>query len=211
MRCRRCEPVPEEVRRAGAGGHPRPRGRRRAAAARRVPPHRARPPSAGADEGARPPGARAVSMMGGRRAFSPRGAPDRPADAAVRRANLKRVAALFRPYRWRLGGVLVLIVCSSLLGIASPFLLRSLINDALPNHDVRLLSWLAGGMIAIALVTQALGVLQTYTSNVVGQEVLHDLRSAVYDHLQRLSRAFFTRARTGDVQSRISNDIGGVE
>jgi ATP-binding cassette subfamily B protein len=150
-------------------------------------------------------------MMGGRRAFSPREAPDRPADTAVRRANLKRVAALFRPYRWRLGGVLVLIVCSSLLGIASPFLLRSLINDALPNHDVRLLSWLAGGMIAIALVTQALGVLQTYTSNVVGQEVLHDLRSAVYDHLQRLSLAFFTRTRTGDVQSRISNDIGGVE
>ncbi len=66
-------------------------------------------------------------------------------------------------------------------------------------------------MIAISIVTGALGVLQTYMSNVVGQQVMHDLRSAVYRHLQRLSLAFFTRTRTGEIQSRISNDIGGVE
>ena len=66
-------------------------------------------------------------------------------------------------------------------------------------------------MIAISIATGALGVLQTYMSNVVGQQVMHDLRSAVYRHLQRLSLAFFTRTRTGEIQSRISNDIGGVE
>ena len=66
-------------------------------------------------------------------------------------------------------------------------------------------------MIAIAVVTGALGVWQTLLSNQVGQSVMHDLRTAVFRHLQRLSLAFFTRTRTGEVQSRISNDIGGVQ
>jgi ATP-binding cassette, subfamily B, bacterial len=137
--------------------------------------------------------------------------PVRPEDPAVRRANLRRVSSLFRPYRLRLGVVLALIGVSSLLGIASPFLLRAVLDIAIPQRDITLLSALVGGMIAISVVTGALGVLQTYMSNVVGQQVMHDLRSAVYRHLQRLSLAFFTRTRTGEIQSRISNDIGGVE
>jgi ATP-binding cassette, subfamily B, bacterial len=147
----------------------------------------------------------------GRRRFRTDEPPQRPADRAVRRANLRRVAGLFRPYRLRLGTVLALIGVSSLLGIASPFLLRAVLDTAIPERDVTLLSFLVGGMIAISVVTQALGVLQTYMSNVVGQQVMHDLRSAVYRHLQRLSLAFFTRTRTGEIQSRISNDIGGVD
>src|SRR6185369_1906397 len=67
------------------------------------------------------------------------------------------------------------------------------------------------GMIAIAIATGILSVAQTWLSNVVGQKVMHDLRAAVYRHLQRLSLAFFTRTRTGEVQSRIANDIGGVQ
>jgi ATP-binding cassette, subfamily B, bacterial len=148
---------------------------------------------------------------GGRRGFQPAEAPERPADPEVRRANLRRVAGLFRPYRLRLGIVLALIGVSSLLGIASPFLLRAVLDTAIPQRDVTLLSLLVGGMIAISIVTGALGVVQTYMSNVVGQQVMHDLRSAVYRHLQRLSLAFFTRTRTGEIQSRISNDIGGVD
>jgi ATP-binding cassette subfamily B protein len=148
---------------------------------------------------------------GGRRGFRPDEAPVRPDDPEVRRANLRRVSSLFRPYRLRLGFVLALIGVSSLLGIASPFLLRAVLDDAIPHRDVTLLSALVGGMIAISVVTGALGVLQTYMSNVVGQQVMHDLRSAVYRHLQRLSLAFFTRTRTGEIQSRISNDIGGVD
>ena len=66
-------------------------------------------------------------------------------------------------------------------------------------------------MIAISIATGALGVGQTWLSNLVGQRVMHDLRAAVYRHLQRLSLAFFTRTRTGEVQSRIANDIGGVQ
>jgi ATP-binding cassette subfamily B protein len=140
-----------------------------------------------------------------------REAPERPADPAVRRANLRRVAGLFGPYRLQLGSVLVLIVVSSLAGIVSPFLLRRILDTAIPQRDTVLLSWLVGGMVAVAVLTGVLGVAQTYLSNVVGQRVMHDLRSDVYRHLQRLSLAFFTRTRTGEVQSRIANDIGGVD
>jgi ATP-binding cassette subfamily B protein len=145
------------------------------------------------------------------RGLSPDGPPARTSDPEVRRANLRRVAGLFKPYRKRLTIVLVLIGISSLLGIISPFLLRAVLDTAIPKRDVTLLSLLVGGMIAISVVTGALGVLQTYLSNIVGQQVMHDLRSAVYRHLQRLSLAFFTRTRTGEIQSRISNDIGGVD
>jgi ATP-binding cassette subfamily B protein len=137
--------------------------------------------------------------------------PERPADPAVRKANLRRVAALFKPYRARLSAVLALIVLSSAIGVVSPFLLREILDRAIPRHDVGLLSWLAGGMIAISVVSGVIGVAQTLLSNQVGQRVMHDLRSQVYRHLQRLSLAFFTRTRTGEVQSRISNDIGGVQ
>src|SRR5690348_4993930 len=93
----------------------------------------------------------------------------------------------------------------------SPFLLRAVLDDAIPESDTALLTWLVAGMIAISIATGALGVAQTWLSNLVGQRVMHDLRAAVYRHLQRLSLAFFTRTRTGEVQSRIANDIGGVQ
>jgi ATP-binding cassette subfamily B protein len=137
-------------------------------------------------------------------------APERPADPAVRRANLRRIARLFGGYRFRLGVVLVLILVSAGLGVVPAFLLRGVLQ-AIGSHDTTKLSLFAGGMIAIAIVTGALGVWQTLLSNQVGQRVMHDLRTAVFRHLQRLSLAFFTRTRTGEVQSRISNDIGGVQ
>ena len=136
--------------------------------------------------------------------------PERPADPAVRRANLRRIGGLFTPYRLRLGGVLALIVLSAGLGVVPAFLLKRVL-EAIGANDTRELSLAAGGMIAIAIVTGALGVVQTLLSNQVGQRVMHDLRAAVFRHLQRLSLAFFTRTRTGEVQSRISNDIGGVQ
>jgi ATP-binding cassette subfamily B protein len=136
--------------------------------------------------------------------------PDRPADPALRRANLRRIGRLFAPYRHRLGGVLLLIVVSAGLGVLPAFLLKRAL-EAIGHNDTRALSYAAGGMIAIAVVTGALGVIQTLLSNQVGQRVMHDLRAAVFRHLQRLSLAFFTGTRTGEVQSRISNDIGGVQ
>jgi ATP-binding cassette subfamily B protein len=139
-----------------------------------------------------------------------REAPTRPADPAVRRANLKRIARLFRAYRRRLGAVLALILVSAALGVIPAFLLRGVLQ-AIERQQTTRLSLLAAGMIAIAVATGVLGVWQTLLSNQVGQRVMHDLRAAVFRHLQRLSLAFFTRTRTGEVQSRISNDIGGVQ
>jgi len=137
--------------------------------------------------------------------------PERPADPAVRQANMRRVLRLFRPYGMRLGAVLSLIVLSAGLDIISPFLLREILDTAIPERDNALLTALVGGLIGIAVVTGILGVFQTLLSNQVGQRVMHDLRSAVYRHLQRLSLAFFTRTRTGEVQARIASDIGGVQ
>jgi ATP-binding cassette subfamily B protein len=148
-------------------------------------------------------------MFGGfHRGF--REAPERPADPAVRKANLKRIALLFRAYRRRLSVVLGLILVSAALGVVPAFLLKGVL-EAIQRNETTRLSLLAGGMIAIAIVTGALGVWQTLLSNQVGQRVMHDLRAAVFRHLQRLSLAFFTRTRTGEIQSRISNDIGGVQ
>jgi len=126
-------------------------------------------------------------------------------------AQTRRIARLFRPYRRRLAAVLGLIAVAAGLGMVTPFLLREVLDTAIPDNDTQLLAWLVGGMIAISIATAVLGVGQTWLSNLVGQRVMHDLRAAVYRHLQRLSLAFFTRTRTGEVQSRIANDIGGVQ
>jgi ATP-binding cassette subfamily B protein len=126
-------------------------------------------------------------------------------------SRTRRITALFRPYRRPLSTVLVLIVISASLGMVSPFLLREILDHALPERDKGLLAQLVAGMIGVSIATGVLGVGQTYLSNRVGQQVMHDLRSAVYRHLQRLSLAFFTKTRTGEVQSRIANDIGGVQ
>jgi ATP-binding cassette, subfamily B, bacterial len=128
--------------------------------------------------------------------------------------NGKRIMRLFRPYRLRLSWLLTMILFSAALGVVPPFLLRDLLNNVLNRGaalDTHLLVYLVAGMVAIPIVTQAIGVAQTWQSNLVGQQVMHDLRTAVYRHLQRLSLAFFTRTRTGEVQSRIANDIGGVQ
>jgi len=132
-------------------------------------------------------------------------------DEIERPRELRRIGRLFRPYRGRLATVLALIVASAGLGMASPFLLREVLDVAIPQGDTTLLAWLVLGMIGVSVATGVLGVGQTWLSNVVGQQVMHDLRTTVYRHLQRLSLAFFTRTRTGEVQSRIANDIGGVQ
>jgi ATP-binding cassette, subfamily B, bacterial len=125
--------------------------------------------------------------------------------------SLRRVGRLFRPYRLRLGGLLALIVLGSLLSVAQPFLLREAVDGGIVGHDLTLLSWLVGGMIALAVVNGVIGVAQTWISNQVGQRVMHDLRAAVFAHLQRMSLAFFTRTRSGEVQARIAYDIGGID
>ena len=129
----------------------------------------------------------------------------------AREVSLSRIGGLFRPHLRPLAVVVAIIVASSVVAMASPFLLRAIIDDALPQRDVTLLVWLTAGMVGVAAVTAALGVLQTWISTRIGQEVMHRLRTDVFAHLQRQSVAFFTRTRTGEVQSRITNDIGGMQ
>ncbi len=128
-----------------------------------------------------------------------------------RERDRHRILSLFKPYRIRLGVVLVMIVFSALLSMVSPFLLKAVLDKGIFHHRHTLLTELVAGMIAIAIASAVFSVWQTYLSNQVGQRVMHDLRAAVYRHLQRMSLAFFTRTRTGEVQSRIANDIGGLD
>ncbi len=141
------------------------------------------------------------------------GRPD-PADKAqLERSPVRwsRVAGLFRPFRWQLTLVVALIVASSAIALATPFLVRLVIDEALPKQDVRLLAWAVAGMVAVTAVTAVLGVLQTWLSTTVGQHVMHGLRTSVFAHLQRQSLGFFTRTKGGEVQSRLTNDIGGMQ
>ena len=129
----------------------------------------------------------------------------------TRERDRGRILLLFRPYRVRLTVVLSMIVFSDGLSMLQPFLLRGVLDQGIFEHKTTLLTVLVLAMIVIAIVTAAFNVWQTYLSNVVGQHVMHDLRAAVYRRLQRMSLAFFTRTRTGEVQSRIANDIGGLD
>jgi ATP-binding cassette, subfamily B, bacterial len=127
------------------------------------------------------------------------------------RVPIRRILRLFRPYRWSLLFVAVLVGASSLVSLVNPFLIREIMDVALPRGRTGLLTLLALGMIIVSVANSSFSVSQTYVSTKVGQRVMHDLRTAVYSHLQRMSLAFFTRTRTGEVQSRIANDIGGMQ
>jgi ATP-binding cassette subfamily B protein len=131
---------------------------------------------------------------------------DRP-----RRDEVGRVLLLFHPHTRTLAVVGVLIAFSAVTGVASPFLIREVVDVALPRGDVRLLAWLAAGLIGIVAVGTALDVVQGLLTTRVGQAVMHGLRTSLYSHLQRMSLGFFARTRTGEVQSRIANDIGAMQ
>ena len=131
--------------------------------------------------------------------------------AAAQRPDLRRVLALFRPYRATLIGVLLLIVLGAATGVVTPFLIRAIVDVALPEQRADVLAWTVGGLIAVTVVSSALGVTQSMLSTRVGQSVMHDLRVSVYSHLQRMGLGFFTRTRTGEIQSRIFSDIGSMQ
>ncbi len=124
---------------------------------------------------------------------------------------LARIGALFVPYRWQVAALVGVAAAQAAANVASPFLLRAIIDHALPERSAVLVSWLAGGMLVASAVAAVLGVVTTWLSNLIGQRVMHDLRVSVYEHLQRMSLRFFTRARAGELQSRIANDVGGVD
>ncbi len=123
----------------------------------------------------------------------------------------RRVAALFAPHRTQVGVVTVLIVATSVIGMAQPFLVREVIDEAIPRQNVTLLLWAVAAMLTVTVVTQLLGVVQTWISTTMGQQVMHALRTDVFAHLQRQSVGFFTRTRGGEIQSRIIQDISAMQ
>ena len=125
--------------------------------------------------------------------------------------TLRRITAFFRPYRARLGLISALIVVTVSVGVVNPILLKLIIDNLLGPQDLGLLYLQTGLMIVLPIVSSLIGVWQSYLSNVVGQRVMDDLRLALYSHLQWMPLRFFTETRTGEIQSRIGNDVNGVQ
>ena len=121
-----------------------------------------------------------------------------------------RVAGLFTAHRGTLLVVLALILATSGLTVVQPFLVRRTVDDAIPHHDTTLLLWLVGGMLAVTVVSQAIGVIQSFLSARVGHTIMHELRTQVFANLQRQSLQFFTNNRGGEIQSRLTNDIAAM-
>ncbi len=155
---------------------------------------------------------RRVSAAGGPAGrFFPRGQPPEPIPPERRRRTFRRILAFFRPYRLRVAAVIVAILATSLLGLINPILLKLLIDDAIPSLDFSRLNLYVGLMIAVPIFSGLIGVGQSYLNNVIGQNVMQDLRGALYAHLQRMPLRFFTETKTGEIQSRLANDVGGVQ
>ncbi|MFD4468740.1 ABC transporter ATP-binding protein [Rhodococcus sp. NPDC058505] len=133
------------------------------------------------------------------------------AQLAEQPVSLRRIGALFAPYRTQIAVVVALIVASSVITLANPFLVRAVIDRAIPQQDVPLLVWAVIAMLAVTVAGSVLGVVQTWISTTVGQRIMHGLRTSVFTHLQRQSLGFFTRTRGGEIQSRLTNDIGGMQ
>ena len=107
--------------------------------------------------------------------------------------------------------VLVAILFTSLIGLVNPILLKLLIDIAIPQRDWGSLNLFVGLMIVLPIVSGLIGVGQSYLNNVIGQSVMQDLRTALYAHLQKMPLRFFTETKTGEIQSRLANDVGGVQ
>jgi ATP-binding cassette subfamily B protein len=129
----------------------------------------------------------------------------------VTSGTVRRILQFFRPYWLRVAFTVVAIMAAAVVGLANPFLLKLIIDDAIPNRDLERLYLYVGLMIALPIVTGLIGVGQTYLNTVIGQSVMQDLRGALYGHLQRMPLRFFTSTRTGEIQARLGSDVSGVQ
>ncbi len=136
---------------------------------------------------------------------------DQPLPRERRLATTGKVLGFFGPYRGEILVVLAAILTTSFLGVINPILLKLLIDDAIPHLDFARLNLYVGLMILIPVVSSLIGVGQSYLNNKIGQSVMRDLRHALYSHLQAMPLRFFTETRTGEIQSRLSNDVGGIQ
>jgi ATP-binding cassette subfamily B protein len=134
-----------------------------------------------------------------------------PVPKERRGQTIRRILVFFTPYRAQIAVVLVAILLTSFIGLINPYLLKLLIDVAIPQKDLFLLTVYVGLMIVLPIFSGLIGVGQSYLNNVIGQNVMQDLRTALYTHLQAMPLRFFTETRTGEIQSRLANDVGGVQ
>ena len=125
--------------------------------------------------------------------------------------TLQRVVQAFRPYKFQVVLVIIAIILTTVLGLINPLLISAIFDNAIGGHNLQLLIILVIIMFITPVVTGIIGVGQTYLNNVIGQKVMRDFRNKLYNHLQSMSLRFFTSTRTGEIQSRLSNDVGGVQ
>jgi len=125
--------------------------------------------------------------------------------------TVRRIAQAFSPYKVQVVLVLIAILLTTVLGLVNPLLIKFIFDDAITPKRLDLLLLFVSIMIVTPIVTGLIGVGQTYLNNVVGQNVMRDFRNRLYEHLQSMSLRFFTATRTGEIQSRLSNDVGGVQ
>jgi ATP-binding cassette, subfamily B, bacterial len=130
---------------------------------------------------------------------------------AISMPMLRRALQYARPYRGKIAAMLVLVVAITLLNLLPPLLTRDLIDHALPERDVRRLALISLGMLAVPLITGLLGLAQRYFSSTVGEGIISDLRTALFSHLQNISLRFFTNTHTGELMSRLNNDVQGAQ
>jgi ATP-binding cassette, subfamily B, bacterial len=127
---------------------------------------------------------------------------------------LRRVTTAFAPYRATVTLIAAVIVVTAGLGVVNPLLIEQVFDTALfvpGGPDLDRLWRLVGIMAVLPVVTGVLGIWQTYLANRVGQDVMRDLRDALYAHLHRMPLRFFTATRTGEIQARLAHDVGGVQ
>jgi ATP-binding cassette, subfamily B, bacterial len=137
--------------------------------------------------------------------------PSAIAGAQLDRAIVRRVWQFARAYRWMLFGFLATIVVEALIALVPPLLIRTIIDEALPNGDRGQVSLLAGIMIVVALVEAGLSMVERWWSSRIGEGLIYDLRVALFDHVQRMPIGFFTRTQTGALVSRMNNDVIGAQ
>jgi len=125
--------------------------------------------------------------------------------------TVRRVARFFVPYKSRVAISIVAILITAALGLVNPLLLKLIIDDAIANQDLQKLYLYVSLMIILPIIAGLIGVGQTWLNTVIGQRVMSDLREQLYSHLQRMPLRFFTETRTGEIQSRLSNDVGGIQ
>ena len=125
--------------------------------------------------------------------------------------TVRRVAISFKPYKLQVVLVLIAILLTTGLGVVNPLLIQRIFDDTIVKKNLPLLIIYVSVMIITPIISGLIGVYQTYLNNSIGQNVMRDFRNRLYEHLQSMSLRFFTGTRTGEIQSRLSNDVNGVQ